>query len=169
MPLRTGKLVLKYVGPKGRHTEFYIDDTLEEVGFNCNKSIVLLLWYACNQYNKDIEKVLITEYEYRYDELGKWLCRVIFRTHLFSKYDIMMQFNATAHAYRDFIKKKIHDPVRTCMSAKQDLVSHLKSKYKLDNLEVIYELNEDEIYESGGIQPRYSGNLTKTIRITESC
>ena len=40
----TGKLVFHYVGEYGRHTELYIGGELKVAGFNCNKSIMLLLW-----------------------------------------------------------------------------------------------------------------------------
>ena len=150
----TGKLILKYVGHQGRHTELYIDNTLVAAGYNCNKSIMLLLWCACNSRYKDIQEILNSEFEYEETELGKWICRVITRKQILSKYDVLMTSNAAAYAYRDMIyKKKYHDPINIVLSAKQDLINHFKHKFKLTDIEVIYELDENEIWQSGGVQP----------------
>lgn len=150
MPSLDGKLVLHYIGEYGRHTELFINDEMVAAGFNCNKSIMLLLWCACDSQYKDVADYIQADYEYRETELGAWLCRVIFKPQLYSNYDVLMKPNAAAYAYRDMIyKKKYPDPISTVLSARRDLILHMQKRYKLDNLEVVYELDEDEIWASG--------------------
>lgn len=145
-----GKLVLHYIGEYGRHTELYIEDELIVAGFNCNKSIMLLLWCACDSQRVDINDYLYADYQYEETELGLWLCRSIFKMQLYSKYDVLMKPNAAAYAYMDMIyKKKYPNPITTVLSAKRDLILHVQKRYKLNNLEVVYELEENEIWQSG--------------------
>ena len=147
-----GKLILHYIGKHGRHTELYINDELIVAGFNCNKSIMLLLWCACDSQYLDINNYIDVDFTYRETKLGAWLCRTIFKPQLFSNYDVLMKSNAAAYAYRDMIyKKKYDNPISTVLSARRDLFLCIQQKYKLDNLEIIYELNEHEIWASGRI------------------
>lgn len=149
-PSATGKLVLHYVGEYGRHTELFINDELVAAGFNCNKSINLLLWCACDSQYQNVSDHIDGDFDYIETELGAWLCKVIFRPQLFSKYDVLMSKNATAMAYNDLIyKKKYPDPISVVLSAKRDLILHVQKLYKLKTLEVLNELNETEIYENG--------------------
>lgn len=111
---------------------------------------MLLLWCACNSQHKYVHDYLYADYQYEETELGQWLCRSIFKMQLYSKYDVLMKSNAAAHAYKDMIyKMKYSDPITVVLSAKRDLILHVQKKYKIDNLEVVYELNEDEIFQSG--------------------
>jgi len=142
-----GKLVFHYVGEYGRHTELYVNDELVAASFNCNKSIMLLLWCVCDSTSQDIANYINADFDYEETELGKWLCNVIFKPQLYSKYDVLMTPKASANAYKDLVyKKKL--TICQALSARRDLILHVQKKYKLDNLEVTYELNEDEIWTS---------------------
>jgi len=150
MSLISGKLVLHYIGEYGRHTELFIEDELVAAGFNCNKSIMLLLWCAFDSKNKLID--IGTNFKYTETELGMWLCDTIFKPQLFSKYDVLMTGNAAAETYHDMIyKKKYQNPIDVVLSAKRDLVLHVQKKFRIDNLEVIYELDEQEIWNNGTV------------------
>lgn len=144
----TGKLVLHYVGEYGRHSELYIDNELIVASFNCDKSIMLLLWCACDMANQDINDYIDADFTYEHTELGAKLCRSIFKMKLFSKYDILMKPNATAYAYKDIVYKQKLTPTAV-LSARRDLILHVQNKYDIDNLEVVYELDENEIYTHG--------------------
>jgi len=149
-PLITGKLVLHYVGEYGRHSELYINDEMVAASFNCNKSIMLLLWCACDSLYENIYDHIDKEFDYVETELGSWLCKTIFKPQLYSKYDVLMAKNATAWAYHDMIyKKKYSDPIQIVLSARQDLFLHVQKRFKINNLEVQYELDENEIYTDG--------------------
>jgi len=144
--LIAGKLVLHYIGEYGKHTELYIEDELVAAGFNCNKSIMLLLWSACDSQYVNVDNYVNAAFDYIETELGAWLCRTIFKPQLFSNYDVLMKPNAAAYAYRDMIyKKKYDNPIQVVLSARRDL----QKRYKIDNLEIEYELDENEIWASG--------------------
>jgi len=148
MPSTTGKLVLHYIGEHGRHTELFINDELVIAGFNCNKSIMLLCWCVCDSLYIDVD--INADFVYEETKLGSWLCNVIFKPQLYSKYDILMKPNAAAYAYHDLVyKKKL--TMNQVLSAKHDLVLHVQNKYKIKNLEVVYELQEQEIWDNGRI------------------
>ena len=149
MDLTTGKLVLHYVGEYGRHTELYINDELVVAGFNCDKSIMLLLWCACDSKEENIYDYIDSDFTYQETDLGQWLCRNIFKPTLFSKYDVLMSCRATAWAYHDKIyKKRYSDPIGVVLSARRDLFLHIQKQFKLNTMEIIYELDEDEIWTS---------------------
>lgn len=148
--MKTGKLVLRYVGEYGRHTELYIDDELIAAGFNCDKSIMLLIWCLADKLQISVDDILHADFVYSDSPLGTKLCKTIFTPQLFSKYDILACKNAAANAYYNIIYKKKYS-IDEVLSAKRDLILHVQKQFKLDNLEVIYELDEDEIYANGRI------------------
>ena len=58
-----------------------------------------------------------------------------------------MAKNAAASAYYDLVYKKNYaDPISVMLSARRDLILHVQNKFKLNNLEVIYELDENEVF-----------------------
>lgn len=147
MPSLIGKLVFHYVGEYGKHTELYIDDELIAAGFNCDKSIMLLLWCCCDSQNVNIDDYIHVDFDYEETELGQWLCKVIFKPQVFSKYDILMKPNAAAWAYKDKVYKS-NLTINQALSARRDLILHTQNRYKIDDLEVVYELDENEIWTS---------------------
>jgi hypothetical protein len=143
----TGKLILRYIGPNGKHTELWINNEHIASGFNCNKSIMFLLWCACDISNKDISNFLKSDFKYEKTKLGTWICKNIFKRALFSKFDIISQKNAPANTYKSLIYKQNYlDPINVVLSARRDLFLHVQKKFNLTSLEVIYELNDREIF-----------------------
>ncbi len=146
----SGKLYLRYVGHNGQHTQLTVNGETVASGYNCNKSIMLLLWCACDMQYKTTDYYIDCDFDYRETTLGTRLCNTLFKPALFSKYDIMMDSMATANAYKDVIyKANYDDPISVVLSARRDVFLHVQKVFKLTSLEVIYELNEEEVYAYG--------------------
>ena len=146
MPLTTGKIVFRYVGPRGQHTLLYKEGKLIKSGFHCDTSIMLLLWCACDMHSKEFDVNM--EYTYRESPFTSGLLNKIFIPRLFSKYDMMLNHNAPALVYKDLILpyKDNHFIVDFILSTRRDLILHMQNKFNIKHLEQVYELDRNEIF-----------------------
>ena len=76
---KTGKIIFRYVGHHGRHTEVYQDDELIAASFNCDKSIALLIWCIADRDKLPVNLILNKQdWTYEETELGKKICKNFF-------------------------------------------------------------------------------------------
>jgi len=156
-PQTNGKIVFKYVGDYGGHTTVYVNNEPIVTSFNMDKSILFLLWCVCDSSYADIEEVLESGFVYSPDILRNKFTKNIFSVVIESKYDLMYDKNALMQAYKWAIKKKL--TVNRVMSLMTDFINFCKKKYKFDNLEIIYELSDDEIFENCRFQSPSAWNF----------
>ena len=141
MQLTNGKVIIEYVGEYGRHTRVFTNNQLQVSMYRCDTCPILNVWFACDILGIDIEKALkLTSNKIEYDYFK------LFKARLMSKYDIMYDRNAVGNAYQDFIKSG-HD-LQYTIDVFYGFLNYIRLNYKMDNLEIRYKLNEDEIYDT---------------------
>lgn len=149
----SGKItvIFRYVGPNGRHTEVYVNDELVKGYFFTNTSIALLMWIACDMSGRDIKEELMNADESLVPESDIILESMDDRS-LLSKYDVLFNRYACANAYVYMRNLKVSNPVGFIMSVHNRFLRDLTIKYGIKDIEVRYELEEDEIFESSRFQ-----------------
>jgi len=137
----SGKLILSCVGHNGRHTELYIDEQLVFAGFNTNCSILLALWFACDQDGLDINKALnikSSDYvEYNFDKL--------FNRVLLSKYDTLYDNHAVGNAYSLFLTHGYN--LQNVLDILNAFYLYVQNKFCITDLTIEYVIDEENIYD----------------------
>lgn len=145
MQSKTGKLIYRYVGSYGCHTEVIQNDKTVAAGYGANTSILYALWCIADRDPLYAVKDLLEfDFVYANSIFSQTIIKSIFRPKLYSKYDILFNPNALALAYLDMVKSGV--TIDDVLSAKYDLEQYIKQQYNIQTLKVIYEQDEDKIW-----------------------
>jgi len=137
----SGKLILSCIGHDGRHTELYIDDQLVFAGFNTNCSILLALWFACDQDGLDINKAVRIKSDnvinYNFDKL--------FNSVLLSKYDVLYDSRAVGNAYSLYLTHNYN--LQNVLDILNAFYLYVQNKFGITDLIIEYVIDEENIYD----------------------
>jgi hypothetical protein len=150
--LISGTIKFHYLGPSGRHTEVYVDGEFKRGFFFTNTSILLLLWCACDILNKDLESVLTNGYERVESSITDNIIKDMGDRSLMSKYDILFDDDAVVNAYLFIKNAGLTDMIGSLLDIHDKFIIAIRDMYNIEDLEVIYELQDDEIYTDSTIQ-----------------
>lgn len=142
----SGEIRFSYVGPHGRHTTVYVDNQIVEGVYFTVSCIPLLIWCHCDKARLDIQEVISRGERQRSDFADGILASFKDRA-LGSKYDILYDRDAIVNAYIFIEAHGGADPVPGLLFSLDAYIADVKERFLIDKLEVIYELNENEIYD----------------------
>ncbi len=149
--LTNGTIKFYYVGPSGRHTEVYVEDELVRGYFFTNTSIMLLLWCVCDIYGKDVVEILSNPYDRVESEYTDRILLEMNDRSLMSKYDVVYDSKAIVNAYLFIKDLDLKDPLGSLLDIHDKFIKYIKIHYKIDKLEISYELKENEIYDGARV------------------